>query len=301
MLKLLIATGCALLFSMNGQAKVRIITADEAKKMIEASAAFSKVTVLDVRAGYKDYFRGHLPQAVHLNFDTLRGTDENGVPVQYLPSTMAQDVLRRAAVDQNKTHIIYAGGGTGDEILSTSMVAYVLEMNGIQDVAVVDGGLDVYKTKFGASQQYPKHKASKVQLKPKNIGVTVKEVIAEKEKANVVLVDARPVEEYKGETNIWMRNGHIPGAMNFPWRKVMNEENTHLFKPVAAVEGELKKMGITPDKDVIVYCGTSREGSLLRFYLKHVMNYPKVRLYEGSWKEYAALSDLPMATGATLK
>jgi len=31
--------------------------------------------VLDTRGGYKDYFRGHLPNAHHLNFDTLRGTD----------------------------------------------------------------------------------------------------------------------------------------------------------------------------------------------------------------------------------
>ena len=25
---------------------------------------------------------------------------------------------------------------------------------------------------------------------------------------------------------------------------------------------------------------------MLRFYLKHVAGYPKVRLYEGAWKEY---------------
>ena len=31
--------------------------------------------VLDTRGGYKDYFRGHLPLAHHINFDTLRGTD----------------------------------------------------------------------------------------------------------------------------------------------------------------------------------------------------------------------------------
>jgi thiosulfate/3-mercaptopyruvate sulfurtransferase len=30
--------------------------------------------VLDTRGGYKDYFRGHLPTAHHINFDTLRGT-----------------------------------------------------------------------------------------------------------------------------------------------------------------------------------------------------------------------------------
>ena len=53
--------------------------------------------VLDTRGGYKDYFRGHLPTAHHLNFDTLRGTD-NGVPVQYLPD----DLTNEEAIGQLK-------------------------------------------------------------------------------------------------------------------------------------------------------------------------------------------------------
>ena len=64
-------------------------------------------------------------------------------------------------------------------------------------------------------------------------------------------------------------------------------------------EGRAGKAGITPDKNIIAYCGTSREGSLLMFYLKHVAGYPKVRLYEGAWKEYVWLKgkSLPAETG----
>ena len=51
------------------------------------------------------------------------------------------------------------------------------------------------------------------------------------------------------------------------------------------VKVELEAAGITPDKEIMCYCGTSREGSLLRFYLKHVAGYPKVRHYECAWKE----------------
>ena len=46
-----------------------------------------------------------------------------------------------------------------------------------------------------------------------------------------------------------------------------------------------------------MYFGTSREGSLLRFYLRYVAGYPHVRLYEGSWKECAALRQHPVETG----
>lgn len=76
----------------------------------------------------------------------------------------------------------------------------------------------------------------------------------------------------------------------------MEKENTHAFIPFAAAKAELEAAGLTPDKEILVYCGTSREGSLLRFYLKHVAKYPNVRLYEGSWKEYASLKQHPAET-----
>ena len=76
----------------------------------------------------------------------------------------------------------------------------------------------------------------------------------------------------------------------------MELENTHKFLDFKSAESQLTAAGLTADKEIIVYCGTSREGSLLRFYLKHIAKYPKVRLYEGSWKEYASLKHLPVET-----
>ncbi len=106
--------------------------------------------------------------------------------------------------------------------------------------------------------------------------------------------------EYLGQDEIWLRKGHIPGATSFHWARLMEKDNTHKFKPFAEVKAELEAAGITPDKNIICYCGTSREGSLLRFYLAHVAGYPKVRLYEGAWKEYVWVKNksLPADTSA---
>ena len=62
-------------------ADIGIISPADAKKLIENPDAKMRPVVLDTRGGYKDCFRGHLPTAHHLEFDTLRGT-ENAVPVQ---------------------------------------------------------------------------------------------------------------------------------------------------------------------------------------------------------------------------
>lgn len=297
----LFATLIALFIFTSGgtvHAEIGVISPAEALKLINKTDA-TKPIVIDTRGGYKDYFRGHLPTAHHLNFDTLRGTD-SGVPVQYLPDDLTKALLIRAGVDRDRTHLVYATGDTlpNDEILSASMVAYVLEKFGVNDIRIVDGGLAGWQAeKLPVTQEYFGNPPGKLPAKANpDIGIGIDELLKVKSKPNVVLVDARPKNEYLGQDEIWLRKGHIPGAVSFHWARLMDKNNTHKFLPAEAAQAELKAAGITPDKELVVYCGTSREGSLLRFYLKHVAKYPNVRLYEGSWKEYVNLKQHPAET-----
>jgi len=288
-----------LLLANSAFAEINIISPVEAKKLIDAPDAAKRPIVLDTRGGYKDYFRGHLPTAHHINFDTLRGTD-HGVPVQYLPDDITKALLIRAGVDRSRTHLIYATGEQlpNDEILSASMVAYVLEKFGVQDIRIVDGGLPEWKKeKLPVTQEYFGNAPGTLPEKMlPEIALDVEDVLSRKGKPGVVLVDARPHNEYLGDDEIWVRKGHIPGAISFHWARLMEKDNTHKFLPFEKVKAELASAGLTPDKEILVYCGTSREGSLLRFYLRHVAKYPNVRLYEGSWKEYASMKQHPAET-----
>jgi len=283
-------------------ADVALISCADAKKLIEDPDPKKRPIVLDTRGGYKDYFRGHLPTAHHLEFDTLRGTDK-AVPVQYLPDDLTKALLVRAGVDKDRLHLVYATGAElpNDEILSTSMVVYVLEKFGIQNIRIVDGGLAEWK-KQGLKPEQDYFGNPKGSLPKKmNLSMTanVEDVQKHVGKPGNVLVDARPINEFRGEDEVWLRKGHIPGAISFHWARLMEKDNTHKFKPYEEVKAQLEKAGITKDKNIIAYCGTSREGSLLLFYLKHVAGYPNVRLYEGAWKEYVWLKgkSLPAETG----
>jgi thiosulfate/3-mercaptopyruvate sulfurtransferase len=291
-----------LLIATAAQADIGLISPTEAKKLIEQPDAAQRPIVLDTRGGYKDYFRGHLPTAHHINFDTLRGTND-AVPVQYLPDDITQALLVRAGVDKDRLHLVYATGDKlpNDEILSTSMVVYVLEKFGVQNIKVVDGGLAGWKKAgFEAAKDYfGNPKGTLPEKGNASIGVDVKTVQAHVGQPGNLLVDARPLNEYQGNDDVWLRKGHIPGAISFHWARLMESDNTHQFKPLADMKAELEAAGITPDKNIICYCGTSREGSLIFLTLKHVLKYPNVRLYEGSWKEYVWLNgkSLPAETG----
>lgn len=284
------------------RADIGLISPVEAKGLIEDADPAKRPVVLDTRGGYKDYFRGHLPTAHHLNFDTLRGTDA-GVPVQYLPDDLTAALLVRAGVDKDRLHLVYATGAAlpNDEILSATMVAHVLEKFGVANIRIVDGGLKgwVEAGLEPVSAYFGNPTGDLPGERKPEIASDIDDVLAAKGKDDVVLVDARPHNEFIGDDDVWFRKGHIPGAIGFHWAKLMDTNNTHQFRPVAEVKAELEAAGITPDKTIICYCGTSREGSLLRFYLKHIVGYPKVTLYEGAWKEYVWIRDqsLPAETG----
>ncbi|MEN9574229.1 MAG: hypothetical protein RL514_2084 [Verrucomicrobiota bacterium] len=284
------------------QAEIGLISCADAKKLIENPDATKRPIVLDTRGGYKDYFRGHLPTAHHINFDTLRGTDK-AVPVQYLPDDLTKALLVRAGADKDRLHIVYATGDTlpNDEILSTSMVVFVLEKFGVQNIKVVDGGFAEWKKQgFEPARDYYGNPAGKLPAKGNpGVAANVDDVQKHIGKPGNVLIDARPLNEFQGDDDVWLRKGHIPGAISFHWARLMEKDNTHKFKSFAEVKAELEKAGITKDKNIIAYCGTSREGSLLLFYLKHVAGYPNVRLYEGAWKEYVWLKNksLPAEIG----
>lgn len=281
------------------RAEVGLISPAEARQLIEHPETAKRPIVLDTRGGYKDYFRGHLPTAHHLNFDTLRGTDR-GVPVQYLPDDLTRALLVRAGVDRDRTHIVYATGDVlpNDEILSASMVAYVLEKFGVRDIRILNGGLPSWAAaKNPVTQAYFGNPPGKIPAQgTPSIGIDLAELLQRKGQPGVVIVDARPRNEYLGNDDVWWRKGHIPGAINFHWARLMEADNTHQFKSADTAQAELKAAGLTPDKEIIVYCGTSREGSLLRFYLTHVAKFPTVRLYEGSWKEYVSFPEYPAET-----
>lgn len=288
--------------TFTAHADVGLISVADAKALIENPDASKRPIVLDTRGGYKDYFRGHLPTAHHINFDTLRGTAE-AVPVQYLPDDLTKALLIRAGADKDRLHLVYATGAElpNDEILSTTMVVYVLEKFGIQNIKIVDGGIAEWKKQgFEAARDYFGNPAGSLPEEGNpGIAANVDDVQAFAGKPGNVLVDARPLNEFQGDDDVWLRKGHIPGAISFHWARLVEKDNTHKFKPFSETKAELEKAGITKDKNIIAYCGTSREGSLLFFYLKHVAGYPNVRLYEGAWKEYVWLKgkSLPAETG----
>jgi thiosulfate/3-mercaptopyruvate sulfurtransferase len=118
------------------------------------------------------------------------------------------------------------------------------------------------------------------------------------------LVDVRSPQEFSGELLHMpgypqegaQRGGHIPGAVNVPWAKAVREDGT--FKSAEELAQMYAEKGITQDKEIIAYCRIGERSSHTWFVLSHLLGYPQVLNYDGSWTEWGNLVGAPIEKGS---
>jgi len=258
--------------------------------------------VLDVRpVPPLDYVSGHLPGAVHISEQAFRGPNGR-LPFQIWGAEDTASLLKRAGISNKDSVLVYSDGVN---VLGTSLVSYILERSGVPNVAIVDGGLTGYKGAGGEiSKTFTPFNPGRFNpVKVPGLAISFEELLPLVGRQDVVLVDPRPKAQFEGTDQSFIRNGHIPGAKNITWQSVTEANNAeealknpHKLKSTEALRSLFISRGVTPDKKVIVTCSTGREASLQYLVLKHVLKYPNVRIYEGSWTEYSA-SNAPIAIG----
>ncbi len=115
------------------------------------------------------------------------------------------------------------------------------------------------------------------------------------------LVDVRSPGEFTGELLHMpdypqegaVRGGHIPGARSVPWARAANDDGT--FRSRAELEAiYLDEQGLRPDDDVVAYCRIGERSSHTWFVLTHLLGFPHVRNYDGSWTEWGNAVRVPI-------
>jgi len=112
---------------------------------------------------------------------------------------------------------------------------------------------------------------------------------------DLALLDTRTPEEYHGLRRASARGGHIPGAVNMNWVLAMDQARHLRLRPEPELRGLLESLGVTPDKEVVVYCQTHHRSSHTYVVLK-ALGYPRLRGYPGAWSEWGNRPDTPVET-----
>jgi thiosulfate/3-mercaptopyruvate sulfurtransferase len=255
------------------------------------------LSVVDVRADVFTYLKDHLPGAVYLNIETLRATS-GGVPTQLLSPGAYAELFGRLGLSFDRPVVIYSAGETRN--IDATFLAWLLAGFGHPRVYVLNGGYFKWKLEQRpVVPQYPRVAAiqfSAGSFHPEH--ASLEDVRRALTTGAATLVDARPGDQYAGEAGAQMRRGHIPGAVSHYWQNDLTQEGFgHVWKTPTELRAGYIAQGITPDKNIIVYCNSTTEASHVHFTLRSLLGYPRVRVYVGSWTEWAGRVDLPIEVG----
>lgn len=280
------------------------IQAEELKKMLDEDS--SDLVLLDVTRGpgdYRldvtrvdeDYEKGHIPGAVHFS------TDELGEFKDYLkdPEELKKAFLSRGVT--KGTRLILYSVYARDIMYIASRVAFAAYYLGVDDIKILDGGLQAwqkagYPLETGINQpQAAQAFGAEVPGRP-DIYLQTPEDLQDylADHSDSLLVSVRSWNEYLGRNagHSWNKGqGEIAGALYMGDDLLTNQAGC--MSDPEEYRRQWEEWGITPDKEIILYCGTSWRASTAFFLLKQ-LGFPQVKIYDGSWyKWYLAHEEDP--------
>lgn len=255
-------------------------------------------TLLDVRwrlggpPGVDTYRAGHLPGAVYVDLDTqLAGPP--GVGGRH-PMPAAADfaaAMRAAGVKGAGFVVVYDDGDS----TAAARAWWLLRNFSYDRVRVLDGGFRAWQAAGEmVSTQDVTPVAGDFVAEPGHMPLLDADAAAEAARSGVLL-DARASGRYRGETEpVDTVAGHIPGALSAPTTENVTPEG--FFRPAAELRARFGNLGLyAGDSGVGVYCGSGVTAAheVLALELAGI----PAALYVGSWSNWIADPDRPVATG----
>ena len=237
-----------------------------------------------------DYSKKHIKDAVNLYHNDLYKTE--GVDALLKPAEEIAVILGNKGISETSKIVIYDDG----ENKLAGRIYWILDYLGAQDISILDGHIKSWMkarlpVTLNVTEIVPAVFVPKVN---NDIYASMDYVKSNKDKADVILVDVRSADEFTGkaEDEKLQRKGYIPGAINFEYKNIINEDGT--IKTREEMVKLLIAAGITSDKEVILYCATSVRAGIIYMALKSMLDYPRVRVYDGAYYEWESVSSNPV-------
>lgn len=259
--------------------------------------------IIEFGRSWENYLSGHIPGAVWVDLESFRATEfvdnwdllevEGDVPGMLPPIDYLADIIESAGISQKSKVVIYDDRGS----LWASYLFWVLEYTGHEDVHVLSGGIDSWKSSGGTlSTEAVDVDRAKYTVKIQDDLIVTKEYILENlNNPEVSIVDVRSEGEYTGEILRSARGGHIPGALNLSWKTALVEES-NTFKSSEDLSDFYQTVGVSRDSENITHCQEGIRAAHTYLALKN-LGYENVKVYDGSWFEWGNDSSLPIEQG----
>ncbi len=241
--------------------------------------------------GKESYTKGHIVGAYYMDMnEDLAGKEETHGGRHPLPKLeIFKEKLENIGIENNTIVVAYDDG----ELAGAARFWWMLKYLGHEKVYILSGGIRKWiKENYPITKEIPnKNKKEYTIYLKEDIIADMIQVKAKKEKENVVIVDSRSADRYRGEAEpIDKKAGHIPNAKNYFWMETLENEELKNKEKLKSHFENLEKYD-----EIIVHCGSGITGAVNFLALEEIGI--KSKLYVGSWSDWISYKENEIAVG----
>jgi thiosulfate/3-mercaptopyruvate sulfurtransferase len=181
-------------------------------------------------------------------------------------------------------------------VVSAARVWWTFRVFGHDAVAVLDGGLRKWRAEGRPVERGPAarpRRTFRARLRPELVR-DLSAMRANLDRRVAQVLDARSAGRFAGtepEPRAGLRGGHIPGSLNLPYETLYRADGT--LRPPDELREAAVAAGVDLSRPIVTTCGSGVTASVLALAL-YLAGRPDVAVYDGSWSEWGARSDVPV-------
>jgi thiosulfate/3-mercaptopyruvate sulfurtransferase len=235
----------------------------------------------------------HIPGAVFFDLDEV--CEARGLHPHMVPSPAKFSArVRKLGLGDGTRIVVY----DSNRFFASARVWWMFRFMGHADTMVLDGGLGKWRAEGrpvteGEERRRERHfTARQNNLIHRELDQMRANLTSRREQ----VVDARSAGRFHGrepEPREGLRSGHIPGAKNLHYASLVASDGT--LRPKDELRRLLTEAGLDLGRPIVTTCGSGVSAALINLAL-YELGIRNSALYDGSWAEWGAQTDTPIAT-----